>query len=127
MTTQISLHNGIEFVHEYYVTDKRTASLYNFPFVGILCTSVENNISIKDTVMAIVKERFIRKKPTWIYAKDEVSFTHSKEYSEELEQYIEVYKKHKFKSDSFQGNIKQKIKNITNEKARSAQDSTANI
>lgn len=122
-TSLIDLRDGIGYVHEYYVTNKKTATLNNYAFVGISCISVESNIAISDTVLSIVKDRMVRRKPTWLYSPNSVMFKSSREYSDDLNGFLDLYTPLNLKGEDFLSRVKNKQQNKVDKIARSAQDS----
>jgi len=104
-----------------------TSHLNQYDFLVLLFTSSANYGSLKDCIVDVIKNRNRLAKATWIYTHDKTKLDKTKEYSPDLEPYIEEKRYMRYDVDK---GIKLKgfssIKDTVEKNERNANDSLSN-
>lgn len=102
-----------------------TSCLNQYDLLVILFTTSARYNSLKDCILDVIKNRMRLNKPTWIYSPSSEDLKNSREYSIELEPYLEKYSKIELSKINKLKGYKSSIS--FSEKQRKANDKLANI
>jgi hypothetical protein len=104
-----------------------TSCLNQYDILVILFTTFAKYNSLKDCILEVIKNRYRLKKTTWIYSSSEDALKNSREYSIELENYFNYYKKINLENiTKLKGYNDKRIQDIKIKKERHANDLLAN-
>ena len=70
-----------------------TSHLNQYDLLALMFTTSARYTSLKDCVLEVIKNRGRLMKPTWVYAPDKDSLKNAREYSDEVQPYLDTYSK----------------------------------
>lgn len=70
-----------------------TSHLNQYDLVALMFTTSARYTSLKDCVLEVIKNRGRLAKPTWVYAPDGTKLKEAREYSQEVQEHLDTYKK----------------------------------